>query len=107
MMEGSARGDSVSAGPVLPEGLSSGDIIGIGVEEGTLLLNLSSRALESLEALSPEDARMAVYAMVNTLTLLPETEQVAFFFDGLQVETLSGTLYMYGTFLFNPFFAED
>ena len=89
-------------GGALPVGLGEQDIIAVQAMEGELLVNLSSAFAQALSALTPEQERAAIYAMVNTLTEDGSFSSVTFFFDGQQVETLAGGLEMRGSFLRNP-----
>ena len=86
----------------LPEGLGDEDILAACVQGDCALLNLSGAFARALEALTPEEERAAVYAMVNTLTEDSDVRSVVFFFDAEQVERLAGGLEMRGSFLRNP-----
>lgn len=86
----------------LPQGLSGKDILAVHVGSEVIAVNLSERFAESLAALTPQQERAAVYAMVNTLTEDTEASHVVFFFEGKQVETLAGALEMRGSFVRNP-----
>ena len=87
---------------VLNAPLEDSDILSIGVEETRLLVNLSGAYASALEALTAQEERAVVYAMVNTLTQGIGAERAAFYFDGEQRETLAGGLEMRGEFLRNP-----
>lgn len=86
----------------LPEGLGDADILAAYVQGDRVLLNLSSAFARALSALTPEQERLAVYAMVNTLTEDASLSSVTFFFGGAQVSELAGGLEMRGSFLRNP-----
>jgi len=87
---------------VLPEGLEPQDILAVHTGEDEILLNLSGRFADGLAGFSQEQERMAVYAMVNTLTEGTDIRRVAFFFEGEQRETLAGGLDLRGFFMRNP-----
>lgn len=87
---------------VLPAGLAEKDVLAVRVEEDTVALNLSGVFGDALFALPPQQARAAVYAMVNTLTQGRSQQSVAFFFEGSQRGALPGGLHMGGRLLRNP-----
>lgn len=89
--------DGLSA--VLPDTLSDADILGVGLKDGVLLLNLSRTAAQEIAAVPEDSERVTAYAIINTLTELSGVNGVCFFFDGAQRETLAGKLYWPGTFL--------
>lgn len=97
LMELSAQGYTA-----LPAGLSQEDILAVCVEEEALTVNLSSAFGDALMALTAPQARVAVYAMVNTLTEGRDQQSVVFFFDGEQLDTLAGGLNLRGGLLRNP-----
>ena len=86
----------------LPEVLSGADILGISVADGLLKVNLSDHAADVIRQLSPDEERLFLYAMVNSLHYPRSVRRVAFFFQGSQVETLAGHMGWSGTFLFAP-----
>lgn len=95
----------------LPEGLTDADILAIDVQRERVLVHLSGAFAGALSALSPQEERAAVYAMVNTLTEFggasATPERVAFFFDGEQVQSLAGALEMRGELTRNPGMVVD
>ena len=86
----------------LPEGLSEADILAVYEGADVIAVNLSGAFRSAMEKLSEQQERMAVYAMVNTLTEGENASKVQFFFEGEQVETLAGALEMRGAFVRNP-----
>lgn len=86
----------------LPKGLTAQDVIAVRADRDVVAVNLSGAFRDALRALTPQQERAAVYAMVNTLTENAAASQVAFFFEGEQIETLAGALEMRGTFMRNP-----
>lgn len=91
----------------LPAGLTGADVLAVYVGNETIAVNLSENARARLAALTPERERVAVYAMVNTLTEDTNAQAVAFFFEGEQVAALTGELEMRGVFLRNPGMVVD
>ena len=91
----------------LPEGIRETDVLAVRVEGDRVLLNLSGAFADALAAMTPERERMAVYAMVNTLTEDGDVRSVTFFFDGEQVASLAGGLEMRGSFVRNPGMVVD
>ncbi|MGN1021070.1 MAG: GerMN domain-containing protein, partial [Aristaeellaceae bacterium] len=75
----------------LPDGLTEEDVLGLGMENGTLLVNLSAAFAQGIRDSGNET--LICYSMVNTLCEAAGVERARFFFDGQTVETLAGTLY--------------
>ena len=91
----------------LPQGISEADVLAVRVEDDRVLLNLSGAFADALAAMTPEQERVAVYAMVNTLTEDTDVRGVTFFFGGGQVASLAGGLEMRGSFVRNPGMVVD
>ena len=87
--------------PVLPPGLDGTDILGIALENGVLLVNLSPRFEREIRRLGGEEERLCCYAMVNALCGATGAIRVRFFWLGEQKETLAGTVWWDGDFLVN------
>lgn len=86
----------------LPESLTPEDILAVSVGEKEIAVNLSKGFAHALAALTPERERLAVYAIVNTLTEYTAAQSVCVFFDGEQRATLAGGLEMRGKLMRNP-----
>ena len=89
------------------ENASAGDILAASVEAENVVVNLSARFGSWLQTLEADTARERVYAMVNTLTQGRRQQGVIFFFDGKQIDELSGGLCMRGRLLRNPGMVVD
>ena len=89
------------------ENASAGDILAASVEAENVVVNLSARFGGWLQTLEADAARERVYAMVNTLTQGRRQQGVIFFFDGKQIDELSGGLCMRGRLLRNPGMVVD
>lgn len=85
----------------LAEGLTDSDILGIAVEEGTLLVNFSDRYGEVIRY-SGMDQRLMAYSAVNTLCEQLNVRRVRFYFGGKAADSLGGDLVWSGEFLYNP-----
>ena len=88
--------------PVLPEGLTESDILGLSLAGDTLLVNLSARCAELIRTQAAAWEQIVCYSMVNTLGRAMGATRVRFFFDSQMLEELGGTLYWGGEFLVNP-----
>jgi len=88
--------------PVLPDGLTTEDILGLSLEGDTLLINLSGRCASLIRTQAASWEQIVCYGMVNTLGQAAGATRVRFFFDGQMLEELGGTLYWAGEFLVNP-----
>ncbi|MDO5378604.1 MAG: GerMN domain-containing protein [Clostridia bacterium] len=86
----------------LPEALGQEDILAVSIGEDQIALNLSQAFAQALSALTPEQERVGVYAMVNTLTEGTAAQSVVLFFEGEQRKTLAGGLEMRGKLTRNP-----
>ncbi len=88
-------------GSVFPSVLDENDLIGIGFENNTLLLNLSSRCEGVLTSLPAELQQTCAYAIVLTLCENLGARHLRFFFDSrAPIETSSG-IYWGGDFMLN------
>ena len=77
------------------------------VEEENVVVHLSGAFAQALQSLTARQARVAVYAMVNTLTEGRDQQGVIFFFDGEQIGELAGGLNLRGRLLRNPGMVVD
>lgn len=84
-----------------PAGLTDADILGLSVQDGTLLVNLSERYADILRAL-PEQQRLIAYSAVNTLCGAVNLRRLRFSFGGASVDELDSDLVWSGEFLYNP-----
>lgn len=103
LMEGPTQ-QELDAGyePVLPEGLTESDILGIALEGDTLLVNLSAHCAELIRTQAASWEQIVCYGMVNTLGQAMGAARVRFFFEGEMLEELGGDIYWGGEFLVNP-----
>ncbi len=89
------------------DAVSPVDILAVSVEAENVVVNLSSGFGAWLQTLPEDAARETVYAMVNTLTQGRSQQGVIFFFDGAQIDELSGSLCMRGRLTRNPGMVVD
>lgn len=92
---------------LFPEGVYYDDILGISVEDGIALVNLSANFYQQCQALDATEERGVVYAFVNTLCELDEISGVRFYIEGISAETLSGSIYLKSILLPNPGMIAD
>ena len=85
--------------PLLPDGLSDADILGISVADGTLLVNFSARAAERIRE-SELDQHLMCRGLVSALCELMNVRRVRFFFGSDTTETLGGPIFWGGEFLY-------
>ena len=86
---------------VLPSGLRSADLLGVGFEDQTLLLNFSAQLGALAKDMDGEDEALLIYSLVNTVCQLPGVKRAALFVQGSQPDSLSGAIYLPGDFLPN------
>lgn len=103
LMKGPTRHE-LDAGyePVLPDGLTEADLLGLSLDGDTLLINLSGRCAELIRTQAASWEQIVCYGMVNTLGKASGAARVRFFFDGEMLEELGGQIYWGGEFLVNP-----
>lgn len=87
---------------VLPQGLTDADLLGLRLENDTMLVHFSDKILTAASALSGNEERLMIYAIVNTLCESPVVSRVRFYVNGVQPETLAGEIYLPGEFLPSP-----
>lgn len=85
---------------VFPVGLEEKDVLGVGAHGDTLLINLSERFGQMIQQ-QTVDEQLLCYAMVVTLCQAQALRKVRFFFAGDMLESLGGSLYWAGEFLYN------
>ena len=86
----------------LPESIREDDLLGISADGDMLLVNLSGKFREAIEAQGADKEMLLCYAIVNTLCDNTGMKRLCFFFEGEQAETIAGKIYWAGEFLFNP-----
>lgn len=84
---------------LLPEGLTDADILGISVDNDTLLVNFSARTAERIRE-SELDQHLMCRGLVSALCELMRVHRIRFFFGGDTVETLNGPIFWGGEFLY-------
>jgi spore germination protein GerM len=87
---------------VMPEGVSEADIIGIRLEDGCALVNLSGNFYRLCQGMSRQQERLLIYAMVNTLCELEAVDRVRFYVGDQTVESLAGWIYLGTELMPNP-----
>ena len=85
-----------------PAGVSTQDLLGVRVENGTATVNFSANFYRLCQPLNPRQERMLVYAIVNTLCQLPPVKAVCIRIEGAEVETLAGEISLTGELLPSP-----
>ena len=84
------------------DAVSAADILTVSTEAKNVVVNLSDGFAAWLQTLDGDAAREKVYSMVNTMTQGRSQQSVIFFFDGEQLDELSGGLCMRGRLTRNP-----
>jgi len=87
---------------VIPDGLSVDDLLGVRVEDGEAVLNLSAAFYAGCQRLTAQQERNLVYALVNTLTGRADVNAVRFQIEGETVETLVRDICLVGPLVRNP-----
>lgn len=84
----------------LPAGLTDADVLGLSVQNSTLLVNFSARYADVIRS-STMDQRLMAYSMVSTMCELLDVRRVRFYFGGEAVDRLGSDVIWSGEFLFN------
>lgn len=92
--------------PTLPGSVREDDILGVSVEGDTLLVNLSEGFRSEIQEQGKDRETLICYSMVNTLCKNTGMKRVRFYFEGEQLETISGAIYWAGEFMYNLGLAE-
>ena len=87
---------------VFPPGLKDKDLLGIGLNDDTLLVHFSEAVRAASSSLSGSQERQMIYAIVNTLCENPVVSRIRFYVAGTQPESLAGEIYLPGEFLPSP-----
>lgn len=87
--------------PLLPDGLSDADILGISAEGDTLLVNFSARTADLIRE-SDLDQHLMCRGLVSALCKLMHVRRVRFFFGGNTAQALGGPIFWGGEFLYSP-----
>ncbi len=100
LIAGPLEGEALQA--VVPQGVTAADVLGVRVEDDTVLVNLSSNFYRCCQSLSAQQERLLVYAIVNTLTELDGLRKVRFFVEDETLDTLAHGIYLHGSLIRNP-----
>lgn len=88
--------------PTFAEGINETDLIALDKEGNTILVNFTDNLIISSKNMSPQQERLMVYSIVNTLCNTRATHRVRFYVNGRQPESFAGSVYLPGEFLMNP-----
>lgn len=102
LMQGPQSYDSIgNLSATLPQGLRDADLLGVSLENETLVLNFSQQLIKLCQGMTARQEQLMVYSLVNTLCELPGVNRVAFFIMGEQPESFAGSVFLPGDFLPN------
>ncbi|MGI6004079.1 MAG: GerMN domain-containing protein [Christensenellales bacterium] len=92
----------------LPVLLTYNDVHGYRIDGDLMVLNMSTRAIEKMMALTPEEQRITVYAIVNTLCQIGDVKQVQFLRENQLIEASPGQhVSLYGPLMPNVGLLSD
>lgn len=100
IFKGPTAADSVQGLlPVVKAGLlTDADILGMSINDETLVVNLSNAFIQAGENISAAQDRLLAYAMVNTLICGEKEKRVSFFVGGNTPTDFTGEIYWVGLF---------
>lgn len=108
LFKGPTAADSVQdTHSVLAAGmLSDSDILGLALEDNTLLVNLSATFVAAADGITAEQERLLAYSMVDTLLYEGQAKRISFFTAGETPAGITGEIYWAGYFYRNMRFAD-
>lgn len=92
LIRGPAQTDSSALWPVFPSGVGPQDVNGVYTAGDIVVVDFNQSILAKLKGVTPEDEMLMVYAIINSLTYLPDIRLVQFLVDGKRVQFLAGTM---------------
>lgn len=92
---------------VFPSEIYGDDLLGVRLDSGIAIVNLSGSFYALCQDLSAAEERSLVYGMVNALCELPEIGAVRFLVEGLPVENLCRNIYLKTFLLPDPGAADE
>lgn len=100
LAKGPKPGDSITdLAPVMKEGgITDTTILGFSISNGILLTNFAPAFSALGKTFTPDEERLFVYSLVNTLCSSKQTKSVCFFKSGVQFDGFSGEIYWGGLF---------
>ncbi len=101
ILRGPLAGDTESAWPVMPSGVSQDDILSVSTYEDTLYVDISQNFKDACVGKSAKNEMLLVYSIVNTLTAMDGIIKVQFLVEGKQTDTLAGVICISDPFLKN------
>lgn len=106
LIAGPQAGDGLVA-PVVPEGITGADILGVRVEAELVMINLSSNFYRCCQSLSAVQERNLIYSIVNTLTELNGIRRVRFYVDDDAIDTMVKDIFLRSPLIRNPGLIAD
>ena len=85
----------------VPPGLNEEDVLGLAMQDDTLLVNLSPRSMRLFSAISGDQEMLLCYSLVTTFCEALHISRVRFFFDDAMPQTLGGNIFWGGVFYLN------
>lgn len=92
---------------VFPEGIAQEDFLGVTIEDRVAIVNLSGNFYARCQGLSPQQERLLIYSMVNTLSELSHIGAVSFLVEGEQVDSLSQNIFLKTALMPDPGLVRD
>ncbi len=90
------------ASAVMPLGVTADDLLGVSIEDGVAVVNLSANFYRLCQALNVTGERTLVYSIVNTLCEMPDVSAVTILIEGARVDTLANEIYLKTNLIPNP-----
>lgn len=102
LIHGPAQTDSSTLWPVFPSGVTLKDVNSVYTADDIVVVDFNNSILPKLKGLTADDEMLMVYAIINSLTNLPDIRLVQFTVDGKRVQFLAGTMDIRDPMMKNP-----
>lgn len=102
LISGPAQTDSGELWPAFPSGVSAKDVRNVYIAGDIAVVDLNGAMLSKLKGMTADEEMLMVYAVINSLTALPDIRLVQFLVDGSRTQSLAGSMDIRDPMLKNP-----
>ena len=102
LINGPAQTDSTALWPAFPSGVTLEDVNSVYIAGDIVVVDFNRSILPKLKGVTADDEMLMVYAIINSLTFLPNIRLVQFLVDGERTQYLSNTMDIRDPMMKNP-----
>ncbi len=102
LINGPAQTDSTALWPAFPSGVMLEDVNSVYIAGDIVVVDFNRSILPKLKGVTADDEMLMVYAIINSLTFLPNIRLVQFLVDGERTQYLSNTMDIRDPMMKNP-----